>query len=181
MGATPHAYISFETDPGHVHFVPLGDGSPNGFILETEQAASLLVDTMAHCNDEEGFKHGGRGRHHPQEELESAYMSAIFQINNTDYEEEWRIEDWKRYLHRVWNGGVRVSAMQKMRPVPAAIVMPVEDANDWRLMMPDRKTGLPVTYKLNKRFLRDIAESIPRPTDKNSVKADVGFYSKEKK
>ncbi len=181
MPRSPHAYVTYESDPGHIHLVPLGDGSPGGFILETEQAAELLADTMAHCNNEDGFKHGGRGRHHPQEELESAYISAIYQINNTDFEEEWRIEDLKRYLHRVWNGGVRVNSMQKMRPVPEAIIMPVDGADDWRLMMPDKRTGLPVTYKLNKRFLKDIAESIPPPTDSNSVKADVGFYSKEKK
>ena len=181
MPRSPHAYITYESDPGHLHIVPLSDGSPNGFILETEQAVNLLVETMEHCNDEEGFKHGGRGRHHPKEELESAYMSGFHQILTTDFEEEWRVEEWKRFLHRKWNGGVRVHPQQKMRPVPEAIIMPVDGADDWQLMMPDKKTGDPVLYPLNKRFLKDIAESIPAPNSSNSVKADVGFYSKEKK
>ncbi len=178
MPRSPHAYISYETEHGHIHFVPLGDGTPNGFILETEEAAELLAEAVAGCNE---LKAGGRGRTHTHEQIESAYMSAIHQLNTTDFEEEWRVEEWKRFLHRKWNGGVRVHPQQKMRPVPEAIIMPVDGANDWQLMMPDKKTGDPVLYPLNKRFLKDIAESIPAPNSSNSVKADVGFYSKEKK
>lgn len=176
MAASKHAYITYETEPGHMHLVPLGDGQVA--VLETEEAAELLAEAVAACNP---LKANGRGRTHTHEQVKSAYMSAIYQLLNTDFEEEWRQEEWKRFLHQKWNGGVRVHPQQKMRPVPDAIILPIDGANDWKLMMPDRRTGDPVILNLNKRFLKDIAESIPPPTDKNSVKAEVGFYSKEKK
>ena len=101
MPATPHAYIEYwpKEHPTVAHFVPMGDGRV--CVLETEEAATLLAESMEKCNP---FSHGNKGAFHSQEEIDNAFKDAIDQINNKDFELEW-IELQRRIaVSKKWGG-----------------------------------------------------------------------------
>tara|TARA_Y100000593_G_scaffold34350_1_gene67399 strand:+ start:16861 stop:17397 length:537 start_codon:yes stop_codon:yes gene_type:complete len=125
MPATPHAYIEYwpKEHPNVAHFVPMGDGKV--CVLETEEAATLLAETMAECNE---LKHDGHGAVHSQEEIDNAFKDAIDQINNKDFEAEWAELQRRIAVSKKWGG-----------TPPDAMIMPKQgDPGSLELMIPDR-------------------------------------------
>ena len=174
MALSAHSYATFQTEahPGILHMA-LGGG---GILAESsiETVAEFLADSVYECNPD---KHDGRGRKHTSDEVEAAYKSAIYQIQNTDFEEEWRIAEWKEHIFKKWNGSLRTDPYQKLRPVPAAVLMPVDGMDDWRLVMPDRQ-GNPIMQQINDRAKKAIAEVIPRPTSDIAHPGIIGYRTK---
>lgn len=175
MGLTTHAFMTYTppSHPGIMHLMPIGDGDGYVMVGDIESLASQFAESVSHCSQE---KHGGRGRTHTSDEIQNAFMSGVHQLMETDFEEEWRQEEWKRYMHRLWNGGVRTHRDQIFRPVPEGIIMPTESADQWDLVMPSRLDGRPVIHRLRKEAEKMIKEIMPGPGEK----ADLGFHIKEK-
>jgi len=137
MPATPHAYIEYwpKEHPKVVHFVPMGDGRV--CVLETEEAATLLAETMTDCNE---LKYGGRGAVHSQEEIDNAFKDAIKQINEKDFETEWAELQRRIAVSKKWGG----------KTPPDLMAMPKhDDPSRLELMIPDRD-GNPKFYDVRK-------------------------------
>ena len=142
MAATPHAYVEYWAEKGKGlphenvgHVVPMGDGRV--CVLETEEAATLLAETMTDCNE---LKYGGRGAVHSQEEIDNAFKDAIKQINEKDFETEWAELQRRIAVSKKWGG----------KTPPDLMAMPKhDDPSRLELMIPDRD-GNPKFYDVRK-------------------------------
>ena len=112
---SPYAYVSFDTKEGHVHHVPIGNGTDNLIAMgdSVEDVASFLIDAIAACHPD---KHNGHGTTHDTSQFKKAYASAITQLLNTDYDTEYAHQVWLEKMYRKWGGHI-----------PAAVLMPIED------------------------------------------------------
>ena len=163
MPATPHAYIEYwpKEHPTVCHFVPMGDGRV--CVLETEEAATLLAESMEKCNP---FSHGNKGAFHSQEEIDNAFKDAIDQINNKDFEAEWTELQRRMVVSKKWGG-----------TPPDAMIMPKHgDPENLEMMIPDR-AGNPkfVDVKKNKIDMPD-----PREIGAEANKSGIGWDVKPK-
>ena len=149
-----------------------GDG--RHVVSDIEVVAEDLAESIYKCNPD---KHGGRGRKHSSDDVEMAFKSAVHQLQTTDFEEEWRIQEWNKYLFEKWNGSLRKNPLQVLRPVPAAILMPVDGLDDLRLVMPDRQ-GNVIIKELNTRAKKAMAEVMPRPTADVARPGILGYRTK---
>lgn len=175
MGLTPHSFVAFET-PEHTHLLVTGDGtfaSDIGY----EGIAEELAEAVEICSP---YRHNGHGAYHTKTQVESAYLSALHQIQHTDFEEEWRLREWDKYLFEKWNGVPYSQNGINARPVPAAVLLPLEEASRWQLIMPHPKTGDAVVSDINAQAQKAIEEIIPRPTSTNSYKVKTGWRVRPK-
>lgn len=111
--------------------------------IEYEAAAEEFAETVAHCSPD---KHEGRGAKHSEQEIEIAYKEALRQLQETDYAAEW--EEIQRLQRRYakWGGAV-----------PEAILMPVGDPQDWKVMLVD-KEGNPVLYNMREQIAKEMQD-----------------------
>ena len=163
MPATPHAYIEYwpKEHPGVAHFVPMGDGRV--CVLETEEAATLLAESMEKCTP---FSHGNKGAFHSKEEIDNAFKDAIDQINNKDFEAEWVELERRIAVSKKWGG-----------TPPDAMIMPKHgDTGSLEVMVPDR-AGNPtfVDVRKNKFDMPD-----PREVGAEPNKVGVGWDTKRR-
>ncbi len=163
MPATPHAYIEYwpKEHPGVAHFVPMGDGRV--CVLETEEAATLLAESMEKCTP---FSHGNKGAFHSKEEIDNAFKDAIDQINNKDFEAEWVELERRIAVSKKWGG-----------TPPDAMIMPKHgDPGSLEVMVPDR-AGNPtfVDVRKNKFDMPD-----PREVGAEPNKLGVGWDTKRR-
>lgn len=144
---SPYAYISYETEEGHTHHLPIGNGIDNLITMgdSLEDIAGYFVDVLAACNEN---KHDGRGRNHNTDQFKKAYNSAIEQLLSTDYDTEFAHQIWLEKMYKKWHGHI-----------PAAVLMPVEE--QWTMMLPDFK-GDPHFYKVRKGAM----DGVPVPQGK---------------
>ena len=168
MPATPHAYIEYWPEKGKglphenvCHFVPMGDGRV--CVLETEEAATLLAETMAECNE---LKYGGRGAVHSQEEIDNAFKDAIRQVNEKDFEGEWVELQRRIAVSKKWGGTPHdLMAMPKQ-----------DDPSSLEVMIPDRD-GNPKFYDVKKDKF-DMPD--PREIGAEANKSGIGWDVKPK-
>ena len=163
MSATPHAYIEYwpKEHPTVCHFVPMGDGRV--CVLETEEAATLLAETMAECNE---LKYGGHGAVHSQEEIDNAFKDAIKQVNEKDFETEWAELQRRIAVSKKWGG-----------TPPDLMAMPKQDdPSSLEVMIPDRD-GNPKFYDVKKNKI-DMPD--PREIGAEANKSGIGWDVKPK-
>ena len=98
---------------------------------------------------------------------QKAYEAAREQLETKDFDAEWRELMRKIHLCQLWGG-----------PVPAAVILPDEgDPEKWNVVIPDPRTGMPVTYRAREKVLNSI---MPSPTEENAVKGEFGWEVKQK-
>ena len=156
---SPYAYLSFETDEGHIHHLPIGNGVDNLIQMgdSIEDVAGYFIDVLSACNEN---KHKGHGKTHDTSQFKRAYSSVITQLLSTDYDTEYAHQIWLEKMYKKWGGHI-----------PAAVLMPLEE--QWKLMVPD--------FRGDAKFydVRDGAvDELPMPDSNNSVPAPVGHYTR---
>lgn len=168
MPRTPHAYVLWK-GKSHDHLVPMGDG--NEIVLENEEAAELLAESVSKCSPE---NHKGHGSDHAFENevpiqvlADKVYEEALKQIEETDFEAEWAEIQQKIAAYKRWGG----------QP-PAAIIMPdAQDPKQWNLVRvnPD---GTATIEKVRPGVLGDF----PTPNRRNSYpdKQGISFRTRRR-
>tara|TARA_R100000995_G_C3467168_1_gene116328 strand:- start:584 stop:1105 length:522 start_codon:yes stop_codon:yes gene_type:complete len=141
---SPYAYVSFETEEGHIHHMPIGNGTDNLIVMgdSIEDIANEFIKVLAACNPS---KHKGKGRQHNPSQYKDAYHAVITQLMNTDFDTEHAHQVWLEKMYKKWGGHI-----------PAAVLMPVEE--QWQMVVPDFK-GDPEFYKIKEGAL----DNLPMP------------------
>lgn len=160
-----HSYVEYWIDkPGLYWVEDLNDinggkwrnMSERGYLvpvlgdLEMEEAAELLAERV--------------GKDRP-DLMEEAYKAAVHQLLTKDFEKEWADLQWNMFLHKKWGG-----------TPPSLVLVPDEvDPKEWHAVVPNHRTGDPVTYKVRQKTIQDI---IPPPNDQNAVRTPMGWLSR---
>ena len=78
---SPYAYVSFETEEGHIHHMPIGNGTDNLIVMgdSIEDIANEFVKVLASCNPS---KHKGKGRQHTASRLDGLCSAPVWRANS---------------------------------------------------------------------------------------------------
>ena len=160
MKMAPHTYVQWwPLDEPHGHLLMLGDLT-QWFEYSIEDAALELAETVQKCNP---GRHSGHGRTHSTEDAMDAYRVAIHQLLTVAYEKEWADLQWNKKMCQLWGS-----------PAPTAIIFPDEiDSHDWRMMIPNKETGMPETFKVESKEVRRMLA--PPEERKTAVKGRFGW------
>jgi hypothetical protein len=143
---------------GHTHAAG-GDPMEDGI----EGTATLLADSVAHCEGHVDKHNVSHAFPHSQEEVNQAYHSAFSQLVDGKAAEVYKDIKHKMELHAKWGG-----------PVPAAVMLPKrDDPTQWEIMVTDERTGEPYIYPM----YDNVMDQFPDPREYGARKNDVAGWT----
>ncbi len=173
VGPLP-VWVDYEFSDTHSH-LQLFNSEGHFIDLDTEETAIAFAETVAACRPN---KHGdgdgdARGANHTAEEIQAAFKSAMEQLMTRNYASEWTEQKYLQARHRVWNGP------NGHKPVPEAVLLPLEGGRDWELMVTGLD-GLPKVHKVRESIVNELNEIIGPAESHNSrpSSSGVGFEAK---